>query len=233
MFNKIQRLIEERTEAAEAAVRNMEEAFGDPVARQTDWTPARPGGTKGRSRRLVQSGSHRLTFRPTVQKLLFYGVAVLAGAGIIMFQPMANTEPAWIPPVNGLAFLLMGLMFGYRASTPVVVDTQVGACWCSWRSPGSADTARNRDDCMALDDVHAIQVIPERLRHKESAVSYEINLVEADGNRLNLVDHSNQAVIREDARALGAFLDVPVWDASGFPPQQLPAVVSASAKGTT
>jgi len=181
----------------------------------------------------VQSGSHRLTFRPTVQKLLFYGVAVLAGAGIIMFQPMENTEPAWIQPVTGLAFLLMGLMFGYRASTPVVVDTQVGACWCSWRPSEPAETARNRDDCVAIADVHAIQVIPERLSHKESVLSFELNRVEADGSRLNLVDHSNQAVIREDARALGAFLDMPVWDASGFPPQQLPAAVSAGAKGTT
>jgi len=87
-----------------------------------------------------------------------------------------------------------------------------------------------------LDDVRAVQVIRERVTSSDSGKSYdsyEINLVEADGNRLNLVDHSNQAVIREDARALGAFLDVPVWDASGFPPQQLPAVVSASAKGTT
>jgi len=57
----------------------------------------------------------------------------------------------------------------------------------------------------------------------------EVNLVLADGNRMNLVDHSNQSAIREDAQALSAFLDLPVWDASGFPPHQLSTAFSGSA----
>lgn len=226
MLNKIQQLIEERTEAAQAAVRDMEEAFGDPLASLTDWTPARRGGTKGRSRSLVQSGSERLTFRPTVRMLLFYAVPVLAGAGLIIFQPIQDLEPTWLQSATGLVFLVMGLVFGYRASIPVVVDKHVGACWTGWRAPGSAEAARDQQSGAALTDIRAVQVIPERLRHKESLVSYEVNLVMADGSRLNLVDHSSQSVIREDAQTLGAFLDVPVWDASSFPPHDLPAVLS-------
>jgi hypothetical protein len=104
-------------------------------------------------------------------------VPVLAGAGIIIFQPIQDIEPAW-ESIFGLVFVVMGLGLGYRIS-------------------------------------------PEAL------LSYEINLVLTDGSRLNLVDHSIQSVIREDAQTLGAFLDVPVWDASSFPAHELPAALSA------
>jgi hypothetical protein len=161
--------------------------------------------------------------------LLFYTVPVLAGAGLIILQPIQDIEPAW-ESIFGLVFVVMGLGFGYRGSTPVVVDKHLGASWTGWRAPGSAEAARDRKNAAALADVRAVQVIPERLRHTESLLSYEINLVLANGSRLNLVDHSIQSVIREDAQTLGAFLDVPVWDASSFPAHELPAAMSASAK---
>lgn len=223
MFSKIQQLIEERTQDAQAAVRDMEEGFGDPLARQTQWTPVRSGGTKGWARRLVQSGSDRLTFRPTKRKLLFCAVPVLVGVYIIVFQPIQNSGPSWSQSVVGLVFLAMGLMIGYRLCTPVVVDKRLGACWTGWRAPASAEAARDQDGGAALGDVRAVQVIPERLRNTESKFSYEVNLVLADSNRINLVDHSRRSVIREDAQTLGRFLDVPVWDASSLPPGVTPA----------
>lgn len=50
----------------------------------------------------------------------------------------------------------------------------------------------------------------------ESSHGYEINLVLADGSRINLVHHGARSIISEDAKTLGSFLEVPVWDASGF-----------------
>ena len=35
-----------------------------------------------------------------------------------------------------------------------------------------------------------------------------------DGSRVNVVDHGDLAHIRQDARQLAQFLDVPVWDAT-------------------
>lgn len=216
MLEKIQQAIQQRIEKVAEDAQALEEGFGDPLARETDWTPAKRGGTHGRSRRLKQSGSDRLTFQPTLRMLLFYAVPTLAGAGILIFQPMQAMEPAWLQSATGLIFLIMGLALGYRASKPVVIDKQLGLCWSGWAAPKSAEAARDRKGCAALDEVRAIQVIPERLTHKESVTSYEINLVLADASRLNLVDHSRKSVILEDAQVLGKFLDVPVWDASGF-----------------
>lgn len=229
MFNKIQQLIEEQIQDVQAASRDLEEGFGDPLARQTRWTPARSGGTKGRSRRLVKSGSDRLTFRPTKRKVLLCALFVLIGAYVILFQPVENSEPAWSQSAVGLVFLVMGLVLGYRASTPVVVDKRLGACWTGWRAPSSAEAAQNQEGGAKLSDVRAVQVLPERLRNTEATSSYEINLVLADSSRVNLVDHSSKSVIREDAQTLGKFLDVPVWDASNFPPDQIQASLSGGA----
>ena len=50
--------------------------------------------------------------------------------------------------------------------------------------------------------------------NKSAYYSYEMNLVLNDGKRLNVVDHGNQAKLREDAQTLATFLNVPVWDAT-------------------
>lgn len=226
MFNKIQQLIEEKIQDVQATSRELEEGFSDPLARQTRWTPARSGGTKGRSRRLVQSDSERLTFRPIKRNLLLCALPLLIGAYIITFQPLQNIQSTWFQATVGLVFLVMGSMLGYRLCTPIVIDKGIGACWTGWRAPASAEVARDQKGCAALGDVRAVQVIPERLRYTEATFSYEVNLVLADSSRVNLVDHSSKSVIREDAQTLGKFLDVPVWDASNFPPDRMPTSLS-------
>ena len=65
-----------------------------------------------------------------------------------------------------------------------------------------------------LDSIHALQLISEYCRgNKSSYYSYELNLVMEDGSRMNVVDHGNQAKLREDAQTLSTFLDKPAWDA--------------------
>lgn len=44
--------------------------------------------------------------------------------------------------------------------------------------------------------------------------TYELNIVLKSGIRVNIIDHSDAAVIREEASTLATFLTVPVWDDS-------------------
>jgi hypothetical protein len=219
MLNKLKDRLEQAAEDIRQATRELEETFDDPMVQQTDWHPARRGGTNVRSRKLHRSGPERLTFRPALQAFMFPAALLAGGVAILVYQPFGDIEPPWMETAFGVAALAGALLWTYRISKPTVLDRQLGFCWSGWSVPGSAEAARDRKDGAVLDEVHAIQVIPERVSGSEGGRgyhSYEINLVLEDGSRLNLVDHSKQRIIRDDAQTLGEFLQVPVWDASGF-----------------
>lgn len=77
-----------------------------------------------------------------------------------------------------------------------------------------------------LTGIHAIQLLTEtissagafapqgvpHLRHRWFYNSYELNLVNHHGGRLNLIDHADLAGLRHDADQLAWFLNVPFWD---------------------
>ena len=66
-------------------------------------------------------------------------------------------------------------------------------------------------------DVYSIQLLRELVFNASgdgrSFYSFEMNLVLNDASRKNVLDHGIKSVVREDARLLGRYLDVPVWDA--------------------
>ena len=68
-----------------------------------------------------------------------------------------------------------------------------------------------------LDQVCAIQLIREYVsNHDSQYYSYELNLVCADGKRINIVDHNSLRTIRKDSEVLADYLSIPVWDAIDF-----------------
>ena len=69
-----------------------------------------------------------------------------------------------------------------------------------------------------LDQVHAVQLIDERVRRSKGGyfISYELNLVFKNCSRINIVDHGSLGAIRQESRMLSQFLRVPIWDVIGF-----------------
>ncbi len=200
-------------------VDRLEEAFDDPLVRQTEWSPLQRGGSNTRTRALKRPGPDRLVFRPAPWGFIFPSLFILGGAALAIDQPFEDMEPAWLQLVIALVLVVAGLRIGYGMTRPVVLDRQAGCCWLGWRAPVSVEAARSGKDAAALDAVRAVQVIRERITKSDGGKgydSYEINLVLADGSRLHLVDHGKLAAIREDAATIGEFLGVPVWDASDF-----------------
>ena len=77
-----------------------------------------------------------------------------------------------------------------------------------------------------LSGIHAIQLLTEsvssagafapqgvaHLQHRRFYRSYELNLVNHHGGRLNLIDHADLSGLRRDADQLAWFLNVPFWD---------------------
>ena len=58
--------------------------FGDPLALQTEWTPAKRGGTNFRTHKLASIGPNRIEFRPTIGAILFYLLFFFMGLGVLV-----------------------------------------------------------------------------------------------------------------------------------------------------
>jgi hypothetical protein len=201
--------------------------LGDPLAERTDWAPAKGGGASFGTHKLVPVGSFRLEFRPTGGALAFYGVflvagvATLVGMSIVGFSggasPLADGRvlPLMVPTIVGLVFTVAGGGMLRWGSAPIVFDKSRGAYWRGRVAPHEMSNRHGHKETADLDEIHALQLISERCTSKDSSYySYELNLVLHDATRINVVDHGNKNALQEDAETLGAFLGIPIWDAT-------------------
>ena len=221
MFKKIAEKLETlAVEAAEATAHTAAQ-FDDPVALQTEWTPAKGGGTNFRTHRMVRVNAGRMEFRPTKGAVAFSMIFLLVGLGLVggigfakLSSGTLDTETL-IPMGIGLVFALVGGALLHFAVKPIVFDKRNEYFWKGRKAPDAVFDKNAIKHWAELDDIHALQIVSEYVRgDKSSYHSYELNLVLRDGRRINVVDHGNIARLREDAATLAAFLDRPVWDAA-------------------
>lgn len=196
--------------------------FDDPIAMQTDWTPAKGGGANFGTHKLVEVNSHRMEFRASIGAMLFYLIFLLVGLGVMIGFGAArlsagefsfNTDTI-VPLLIGLVFATAGGCLLYFGTAPIVFDTKKESFWKGRRGPDEVSGRDSLKHFAELDDIHALQLIKEYCRSdKTSYYSYELNLVLKNGKRINVVDHGNEGKLRDDADTLAAFLDKPIWDA--------------------
>ena len=128
---------------------------------------------------------------------------------------------------HGLGFtILVPLLFGglfaaagiamFVFPRPRVFDRRYGWFWSGNKSLAREQDFMRLKESARLSEIAAIQIIEEQLSSNKgsSDSSWEINLVSEDGKRVNVMDHGNKASITADARKLGEFLGVPVWENS-------------------
>jgi len=196
--------------------------LNDPVALQTEWTPAKGGGSNFRTHKLVSANSNRMEFRASFGALAFYFLFLLIGLGVLIafsyfkfssggFSFRAETL---VPLVLGLIFATIGGCMLYFGTIPIVFDKREGYFWKGRKAPEEVFDKNAIKSLTKLDEIHAIQLISEYCRgNKSSYYSYEINLVLKNGKRINVIDHGNQNKLRSDAATLAEFLQKPIWDA--------------------
>ena len=193
----------------------------DPVATQTDWTPAKGGGASFRTHKLVEVNSFRLEFRAAMGLKVFSLIFLLVGVGVMVaFWPSnllsgALSVERTIPMLIGLVFAGVGGSLHYFGTAPIVFDKRRGAFWKGRKAPYEVVNKKALKHYALLEDIHALQLISEHCRSDDSSYySYELNLVLEDGRRINVVDHGKQSDLQGDAGTLAAFLEKPVWDAT-------------------
>jgi hypothetical protein len=203
--------------------------YADPVAMQTEWGPAKSGGSSFGTHKLVPIDSFRLEFRPTVGAFAFYLLFLVVGLVVVGGSFFAGTQTdftsvngdwasLFVPILVGSVFVVAGGGMLYVGAAPVVFDKRRGVFWRGRVAPHELTNRHERSNQTSLNEIHALQLVSEYCRSdKSSYYSYELNLVLTDGRRINVVDHGNQTSLREDADALSTFLDTPVWDATSEP----------------
>ena len=183
-----------------------------------DWSPAAPAGDVFPTHRLVAPTSTRLELRPTVHARRAVGVLVVL---VVMFGGLsigAARAGEWWPAV----FLLgMTLVFATITRFQVrrhfhqrIFDIRLGRYWTA-RTPEERD--RPTADVVSLAEIRGLQITDEEVDGGEvNFTAYELNLVLADGRRVNVVDHVRLRQIRDEAARIGALLGKPVWEKPGL-----------------
>ena len=216
MFTKLKQALKTAIQRAQPAPVDPAQ-FEDPVAVQTEWTPAAGGGANFRTQKLIEASPGRLEFRPTLGMKLFTAIFFLVGLGTFIAGAYAlvigfdgERTPAWFLIPFGLIFGAVAAGMHYVSSRPKVFDMDMLWYW-KGKQPVDRAEVEQRKDAAPLDVVHAVQLIRELCRgDKSSYYSYEINLVIHDATRINVVDHGKLSAIRQDAQTLAIFIDVPV-----------------------
>lgn len=194
--------------------------LNDPIAIQTDWTPARSGGASFRTHGLVRVNANRMEFRASLGAKIFYLAFLFAGIGLLVFLPKFAESSGGIsfdmstivPLLVGLIFVIIGSCLYYFGVAPIVFDRQKGFFWKGRRGPEKTPGRKDSKKFAELENIHALQLISEFIKSdKNSYTSYELNIVLKDGRRINVVDHGRKEKLREDAETLGAFLEKPIW----------------------
>jgi len=188
----------------------MSESSESPSFSTVSWEPLKRGGANFKTHHLIETGPGRLEYKATlfyrIMPYLFIGIGLIAG-GVIFSNASYIGGLAF-----GLIFIGAGSLIAKQANKPIVFDKSEGYFWKGKLSPRDV---LNMDDIKThadLDDILAIQVVDELVKSDKSRyVSYEINLVLNNGERLNVVDYGNLKAIEEDLKTLKAYLKVDVW----------------------
>ena len=203
---------------------NRELSLDQIALRKGFWEPESDDEVTFCTHRLRQDGEQRVVFRPAVEHIVFRGF------WIVLFAACAPLGPLVKLGVVGSArnltwrgalvwFLLCAFMAGLgvvqlrSAIAPIWFDKRSGFTWRGKEGPpDDPELASGRGGRVALAEIVALQVLAEVIHRRRTGrfTGYELNLVLANGKRVNVVDHAKKRALVVDAEALGKFLGVPV-----------------------
>lgn len=192
----------------------------DPLAAKISWSPANPGGTNFKAQKMIQT-DQQIVITKTIGALLFALVFAIPG-----FVALLIGSPYFF--ISGELFLgffmlVWGGMFGgvgffvLHKGKKFTLDKAKGIYFRGQAFDDFGNDDRSQQGY--LKDIHAIQLIAEHVSSSSSDgrssnyMSYEMNLVLKDGERVNIMDHGKGKDVDESAQRLGEFLAIPIWKA--------------------
>ncbi|MCF6288594.1 MAG: hypothetical protein L3J53_05080 [Proteobacteria bacterium] len=218
MFQKIKQKIEEMQEKQKQLYQTLSDKFDDPVAKNTDWFPAKSGGIIFKTHNLHKISGSVYRFQLSTGGKLFIGIFAIIGlivaiVGVSMI--FSSNTGGFFPLVFGVIFSTAAYVMYKTIGQAVVFDRTMGLVWVGHKTPKLSGEQKSKQNLIYFNDIYAIQILFERVRaNKSNYTSYEINLILKDATRFNVIDHGNYTQIILDAETLSEFLGKPIWDVS-------------------
>jgi len=192
----------------------------DPVALKVSWEPANPGGANFKTQKMTQRDNKIVIEKTKIAYVLALVFAVPGFLALFIGSP-------WLfiagDTFAGVFMIVWGVMFGgagvllLKSDKKFTIDRIKGAYYRGKKFDSLNNS--DRDQQGYIRDIHAIQLIDERIRSSSSSggsstyTSYEMNLVFKDAERINIMDHGKREDVENSAKELGQFLNIPIWKA--------------------
>lgn len=190
-----------------------------PLAEQTQWTPLnRKQGDAG-GRTLLRSHPQCWSLQYGRWSRLISLLPLAVGAAVIWrFMPMFGEEGQLLPALFLMAMGGFALHWGatslWASFDTLQLDKRCNRIYRARRYDMTSPVG-NTEPPLLLSEVGAVQLLTKMVsssgKDSRRFLSYELNLVQSGGQRMNLLDHSRRDAIEADAAALAAFLGVPLW----------------------
>lgn len=189
------------------------------LAKEVEWTPLTGGGSSFNDSYLKKVSSYRYEVSSSTFGMIFAGLFV--GVGLLVFgiglKDLSKMEEfefsVLFLSLFGLTLICVGAAMLYWPR-PRIFDITRGWFWVGSKSLLREQDYLNVEQSSRLPKISAIQLISKSVSDADSSNSWEINIVLEDSARLNVMGHGDVNSIRSDAKLLGEFLNVPVWDIS-------------------
>ncbi len=179
-----------------------------------EWKPISEGGASFKTHRLVYQDGETLRFVAKRGTWLFGSIFFLPV--IVLFflslSAIIHNVPYW-NVISALFFLLFFIMIVTLVESMIatsIFDKNLGLFWK--KRPTISRVLNPKGNFVVnLEDIQAIQILKQNIRSKNKTyVSYEINLVLDNNQRLSVVDQGDEKGGLEDAQALANYLEVPL-----------------------
>lgn len=196
------------------------DCFNDPLATKIDWRPLKKGGVNFQAEIMEESGNNGLLIKSSLKSILLKSIVPLFGLVFLIGGPWKyfakgsdSIVDLLFPTSIGLAMVIVGVILIRNALKSIMIDGE-----------NSCITLKNGEK-IEFKNIHAFQILEEYVKDKKRESnarnstsvdywSYELNIVLKNGERVNLMDHSEFDVLRRDASKVAGLIKAPIWDST-------------------
>lgn len=190
----------------------MEKEKLEKLYNNLNWLPLEEGGSNYKTHNLVEVEENIYEYKSSFVNTLFGLIFMIVGAIALIFMTKASLRSFdmlifLIGTVFSVVFIVIGAVFFKNSQKKMVFNFEENIFW-----KGS------REDSIDLENIVAIQIVSEECSSEDSDgnytryYSYELNLVDENAKRYNIIDHGRKDIIIQDAELIAEFLEIPIWD---------------------
>lgn len=197
------------------------EKFNDKRVFDTEWTLLVDGAPNYKTHQLKCINKNLYQFKASKKAWFFPIIFAMVGILILLIAVAELIGSEY----TGEDLFLAGFLFFFSIACGItsmaiykfmMIPTQIDfSLNMAWKGRSQPDLTGDQKGVAYLNKTIALQLLSQVNRsqnNKSRYMTYELNLVQKDGERFNLIHHGNLNQIRKDADDLSEKLNISIWD---------------------